>query len=319
MRLVIALGGNAMTSPDGSARPEDQRAAIVEAMRSVADLVEAGHEIVLTHGNGPQVGNLLLKNELAAAVVPPVPLDWCVAQTQATIGRLVLDALDDELAGRGHESRTAVVVTRTLVDADDPGFLVPSKPIGRYASAEEAAAMRVHGQHWTEVPGRGWRRSVASPEPRVILEVGTARSLLADGYVVVCAGGGGIPTVREDGRYAGVEAVIDKDLTAALLAAQIDADQLVIATDVEAAVVGFGTPDAQPLGAVDLAEVRRLATTGAFAAGSMGPKVEAVARFVEHTGRPGTITSLARIADAVAGQAGTRVVAASLPTPEPAP
>ncbi|WP_370618295.1 carbamate kinase [Mumia sp. Pv 4-285] len=315
MRLVIALGGNAMTSADGSARPEDQRAAVVGAVRSVADLVEAGHEIVLTHGNGPQVGNLLLKNEIAATVVPPVPLDWCVAQTQATIGRLVLDALDDELTSRGHEPRTAVVVSRTLVDADDPGFLVPSKPIGRYASADEAAAMRLHGQHWVEVTGRGWRRTVASPEPRAILEVGTARTLLAQGYVVVCAGGGGIPTVREDGRYAGVEAVIDKDLTAALLAAQIEADQLVIATDVEAAVVGFGTPDAQPLGVVDVVELRRLATTGAFAAGSMGPKVEAVARFVEHTGRTGTITSLSRIGEAVTGQAGTRVVADPAPLP----
>ncbi|MGH1562107.1 carbamate kinase [Mumia sp. DW29H23] len=307
MRLVIALGGNAMTSPDGSARPEDQRAAIVEAVRSIADLVEAGHEIVLTHGNGPQVGNLLLKNELAADVVPPVPLDWCVAQTQATIGRLVLDALDDELARRGHESRTAVLVTRTLVDRDDPGFLVPTKPIGRYASGEEAAAMRAHGQHWVEVPGRGWRRVVASPEPRAILEVSTARALLADGFVVVCAGGGGIPTVRESDAYVGVEAVIDKDLTAALLADQIDADVLVIATDVEAAVIGFGTPQAEPIGEVGVSEIRRLASTGAFGAGSMGPKVDAVARFAAHTGRTGVITSLHHIDDAVAGRTGTRV------------
>jgi carbamate kinase len=307
MRLVIALGGNAMTSPDGAARPEDQRAAIVEAMRSVADLVEAGHEIVLTHGNGPQVGNLLLKNELAADVVPPVPLDWCVAQTQATIGTLILDALDDELAGRGHQARTAALVTRALVDRDDPGFLVPTKPIGRYATAEEAAVMIEHGQHWVEVPGRGWRRVVASPEPRHVPEVDTARALLAQGFVVVCAGGGGIPTVRDDHGYAGVEAVIDKDLTAALIAEQINADALVIATDVEAAVVGFGTPSAEAIGAITVSEIRTLASTGAFGAGSMGPKVDAVARFAALTGRTGVITSLHHIGDAVAGRTGTRV------------
>ncbi|TNC30937.1 carbamate kinase [Mumia zhuanghuii] len=314
MRLVIALGGNAMTSGDGSARPEDQRTAIQGAMRSVADLVEAGHQIVLTHGNGPQVGNLLLKNEIAADVVPPVPLDWCVAQTQATIGRLVLDALDEELGRRGHPSRTAVIVTRTIVDRDDPGFLVPTKPIGRYATAEEAAAMQAHGQHWVEIPHKGWRRVVASPEPRRIPEVGTVRALLDDGFVVVCAGGGGIPTVRQGEAYVGIEAVIDKDLTAALLAEQVGADTLVIATDVDAAVVGFGTPHAEPLGAVGLAEIRRLASTGAFAAGSMGPKVEAVTRFAAHTGRTGVITSLPRIDDAVAGRTGTRVGPDPVPT-----
>ncbi|MFD1826067.1 carbamate kinase [Mumia zhuanghuii] len=314
MRLVIALGGNAMTSADGSARPEDQRAAIQSAMRSVADLVEAGHQIVLTHGNGPQVGNLLLKNEIAADVVPPVPLDWCVAQTQATIGRLILDALDDELARRGHPSRTAALVTRTIVDRDDPGFLVPTKPIGRYATAEEAAAMRGHGQHWVEVPQRGWRRVVASPEPREIPEVETVQTLLDNGSVVVCAGGGGIPTVREGTSYVGVEAVIDKDLTAALLADQVGADLLVIATDVDAAVVGFGTPQAEPLGAVGVSEIRRLAQAGAFGAGSMGPKVEAATRFAAHTGRTGVITSLPHIDDAVAGRTGTRVSPDSVPT-----
>lgn len=307
MRLVIALGGNAMTSADGSARPEDQREAIQSAMRSVADLVEAGHQVVLTHGNGPQVGNLLLKNEIAADVVPPVPLDWCVAQTQATIGRLILDALDDQLAQRGHASRTAVLVTRTVVDRDDPGFLIPTKPIGRYATGEEAAAMRAHGQHWVEVPGRGWRRVVASPEPREIPEVATVRALVDEGLVVVCAGGGGIPTVRDGSSYVGVEAVIDKDLTAALLAAQVGADLLVIATDVDAAVVGFGTPQAEPVGAVGVSEIRRLASTGAFGVGSMGPKVEAVARFAAHTGRTGVITSLPHIGAAVAGRTGTRV------------
>jgi carbamate kinase len=313
MRLVIALGGNAMTAADGSATPADQRAAVQEAMESVADLVVAGHEVVLTHGNGPQVGNLLLKNELAADTVAPVPLDWCGAQTQATIGMLVLDTLDVALAARGSDRRAAALVSRTLVDADDPAFAEPTKPIGRYLPEAEAALMIEHGQHWVEVGSRGWRRVVGSPEPQRMLDLAAAQALIADGFVVVCAGGGGIPTVHDPGTgYTGVEAVIDKDVASALLAEQVHADALVIATDVDAAVVGWGTPDARPLGELDAAEMRRIAAEGHFAAGSMGPKVEAVTRFAERCGRVGVITSLPRIADAVAGTAGTRVVPATV-------
>ncbi|MGH3496505.1 MAG: carbamate kinase [Nocardioidaceae bacterium] len=312
MRLLIALGGNAMTSADGQARPEDQQAAVGWAMQAVADLVVAGHEIVLTHGNGPQVGNLLLKNEMAAAVVPPVPLDWCGAQTQATIGMLMLDALDKALARRSSPVRSAALVSRTLADRDDPAFAAPTKPIGRYVSADEARPMIEHGQHWVDLGIRGWRRVVASPEPEECLDVGAAVTLLDAGYVVVCSGGGGIPTVSDGEQgYAGVEAVIDKDLTAALLGTQLQVDRLIIATDVEAAVVGFGTPDARPLGEVTVSELRAFAADGHFAAGSMGPKVEAVCRFVERTGRIGVITALPHIEAAVAGAIGTRVVPAS--------
>ncbi|MPZ60262.1 MAG: carbamate kinase [Propionibacteriales bacterium] len=309
MRLLIALGGNAMTAADGSARPADQRAAITAAMEAVADLVVAGHRVVLTHGNGPQVGNLLLKNELAAEVVPPVPLDWCGAQTQATIGMLAMDALDRLLPERGSSTRSATLVSRTLVDRDDPAFATPTKPIGRYVTRAEAELMMDHGQHWVEIKDRGWRRVVASPEPRECLDVAGVTALLDAGYVVVCSGGGGIPTVSDEQEgYIGVEAVIDKDLTAALLAMQLDVDTLVIATDVDSAVIGWGTPQARPLGRVTPVELRRLATEGHFAAGSMAPKVEAVTRFAERTGRPGVITSLARIEAAVAGDAGTRVL-----------
>jgi carbamate kinase len=311
MRLVVALGGNAMTAADGTARPEDQRSAIAQAMESVADLVQDGHEVVLTHGNGPQVGNLLLKNELAAEFVPPVPLDWCGAQTQATIGMLVLDTLDDALAERQLATRTAALVSRTLVDPRDPGFMTPSKPIGRYVSAGEAGLMIEHGQHWVDAGKRGWRRVVASPEPLRCLDFAAAACLLAAGYVVVCSGGGGIPTVHRPGEgLTGVEAVVDKDLTAALLAQQLEADALIIATDVEAAVIGWGTPDARAIGEISTAELRSLSRSGHFAAGSMGPKVEAVTRFAERTGRLAVITSLPRIAEAVAGHVGTRVVPA---------
>ncbi|MBB5965012.1 carbamate kinase [Planomonospora venezuelensis] len=297
-RVVIALGGNAMTASDGSATPEDQRRAVEGAMRHAAALIAAGHQVVLTHGNGPQVGNLILKNQLAADVVPPVPLDWCGAQTQATIGALVLNALD---------GRASVVVTRTLVDPADPAFGDPVKPIGRYFTEAEARRFEALGQTWRRFE-RGWRRVVPSPEPLQILDAPAVAALMAAGFVVVAAGGGGVPVVRgPDGRLTGVEAVIDKDLAAALLARTVRAARLVIATDVPQAVVGFGTAQARPIGPITASELRGLHAAGHFAAGSMGPKVEAALRFVEHGGDRAVITSLENIAEAVTGQAGTVV------------
>ena len=214
-------------------------------MSHVADLVAAGHEVAITHGNGPQVGNILVKNELAAHVVPPVPLDWCGAQTQGTIGFTMLDALEESLARRGVQRPVAAIVTRTLVDPDDPGFTRPTKPVGRYLSKDEAEPLIALGQVWEDRGAKGWRRVVASPEPLEVLDAHTLLTLMQAGYVAVAAGGGGIPVVRSDAATVhGVEAVIDKDLTAALLARAIDADALVIATDVPHAVVGWGTPEA---------------------------------------------------------------------------
>ena len=214
MRVLLALGGNAMTAPDGSATPAAQIEAVGVAMRAAARLVAAGHELVITHGNGPQVGNILVKNELAANVVPPVPLDWCGAQTQGTLGFTILNALDHALADAGVARPVAALVTRTLVDREDQGFTHPSKPIGRYLPREQAQTLIDHGQVWEDRGEKGWRRVVASPEPLEVLDVGPVRVLLEAGHVVVAAGGGGIPVVREaDGRLRGVEAVIDKDLT----------------------------------------------------------------------------------------------------------
>ena len=309
MRVLLALGGNAMTSPDGRARPEDQISAATVAMAAVADLVCQDVEVVVTHGNGPQVGNLLVKNELAAAVVPPVPLDWCGAQTQATLGFILMNALDAALAERGCERRSATVVTRALVDAGDPGFTRPTKPIGRFLPAEEAALLVEHGETWEDRGEKGWRRVVASPEPLEIVDAPAATTLIDAGFVVVANGGGGIPVVRrEDGTLAGVEAVIDKDLGAALLARAIDADVLVIATDVPNAVLHYGTPDAVPVERVSVQGLRSLAGAGHFASGSMGPKVDAACRFVERGGRYAVITSLGQITDAAAGARGTVVV-----------
>ena len=246
MRVLLALGGNAMTSADGRARPEDQIAAAGVAMAAVADLLEHDVDVVVTHGNGPQVGNLLVKNELAAAVVPPVPLDWCGAQTQATLGFVLMDALDAALGRRGVDRRTATVVTRTLVDADDPGFTRPTKPIGRYLPAEEAALLVEHGETWEDRGEKGWRRVVASPEPlrdpRRARRAGAGRRRLRRRSPTAAAGS---RSSRDaDGSLRGVEAVIDKDLGAALLARTVEADVLVIATDVPHAVLHYGTPEA---------------------------------------------------------------------------
>jgi carbamate kinase len=303
-RVVIALGGNAMTGPDGSATPAAQRNAIREAAGHIADVVAAGVEVVLTHGNGPQVGNLLVKNELAAHVVPPVPLDWCVAQTQATIAFTLTDELDAALAARNLPQRTAGLVTRTLIDVDDPGFREPSKPVGRFLRREEAERFVSLGQIWEDRGEKGWRRVVASPEPKSVIDSPAIHALAAAGFVVVCAGGGGIP-VTDDGRdgigLRGVEAVIDKDLTAAILGRELDADTLVIATDVPNVMVDFGTPSQRPLGRVTAAELRELAAAGQFARGSMGPKVDAALRFLDAGGTRAVITTLEHIADAVRG------------------
>jgi carbamate kinase len=308
-RVLVALGGNAMTAADGSATPDAQRQAIEGAMARVADLVAAGVQVALTHGNGPQVGNLLIKNQLAAHVVPPVPLDWCGAQTQATIGMLILNALEGAIAIRGATRPVSVVVTRTLVNGADRAFQTPTKPVGRYFPEAEARRFMALGQSWTQVGERGWRRVVASPEPLEILDAPAVDTLMAAGYVVVSAGGGGIPVVRDGGRLRGVEAVIDKDLAAQLLARHIGADTLVIATDVDHVMTGYGTAKARPIGRTTPGELRRLAGEGQFATGSMGPKVEAALRFIAAGGRRAAISSLDLIADAAGGKAGTIIEA----------
>ena len=305
MRVVLALGGNAMTAPDGSATPAAQIAAVEVAMTAAARLVAAGHELVITHGNGPQVGNLLVKNELAAHVVPPVPLDWCGAQTQGTLGFTILDALDDALAATGTRRPVAAIVTRTLVDRDDPGFTHPTKPIGRYLSHAQAQPMIDHGQVWQDRGEKGWRRVVASPEPLEVLDVPALLTLLEAGHVVVAAGGGGIPVVRDAaGRLRGVEAVIDKDRAAAVLARDLRADLLIIATDAPGVFLDYGTPTQRLV-----ASAHPDALAGhPFPDGSMGPKVESALAFARTgSGRAALIGSLEELPAILDGTAGTRV------------
>jgi carbamate kinase len=309
MRVLLALGGNAMTNAEGRARVEDQVAAAAVAMDAVTDLLQHDVDVVITHGNGPQVGNLLVKNELAAAVVPPVPLDWCGAQTQATLGFVLMNALDAALAQRGLERRTAALVTRTLVASNDAGFTRPTKPIGRFLPVEEAIVLVEHGETWEDRGARGWRRVVASPEPLRIVDAPAVRALVDAGFVVVANGGGGIPVVQEpDGSLRGVEAVIDKDLGAALLARTVEADVLVVVTDVPHAVLRYGTTEAEEIGTVPVDAMRSYAAEGHFASGSMGPKVEAACRFVEQGGSRAVVTDLAHLADAVRGDGPATVV-----------
>lgn len=296
--VVVALGGNAIAPRGHGGTAAEQTENLAGAAAVIARLVADGYRPVVTHGNGPQVGNLLLKNELAADVVPAMPLDWCVAQTQATIGFTLVTQLERELAARGIERDVISVVSRVLVDPADDSFDEPTKPIGRWQ------------------PDRP-RRLVPSPPPLSLLDLHLIERLLATDAVVVAYGGGGIPMARLDGgELRGVEAVVDKDRCAALLADRLDATRLVIATDVEQVQVSYGTPEARALGSVTSAELRGLLDGGEFPAGSMGPKVEAVCRFVDRSGRRAAIGSLEELSAVVAGTAGTQVHHAETPGAE---
>ncbi len=323
---MVALGGHAIVPRGAAGTAEEQTATIRLAMVEVAILVAEGFDVVVTHGNGPQVGNLLTKNVLARRVVPAMPLDWCVAQTQATIGLAMLTALEAELAARGIERPIVPVLSRVLVRADDPAWDQPTKPIGRSVTAEEARAAMADDP--TEVwratdptSAAGWRRIVASPEPVRSLEAATVRMLLEAGAVVVANGGGGVAMVEDSaGRLVGADAVVDKDLAGALLAVEIEADRLVILTDVPGVAVDYGGAGQRWLETTDPTELRVLAARPTFGVGSMAPKVEAALRFVEATGRPATIGPLERAAETLHGRSGTRIVAsralAEPPTPQ---
>jgi carbamate kinase len=308
-RLVLALGGNAIAPSGTGGTAEEQTHNIARTMKMVAQLIVDGYEVVITHGNGPQVGNLLLKNELAKHVVPAMPLDWCVAQTQATIGYQIITALERELEQLGDLSTVVPVISRVEVAPDDPAWDEPTKPIGPYITDEAQIRERERdGQQFVRDDARGWRRVVASPEPVRLLEPMTIDLLLRAGAVVVANGGGGIPMVRgRDGVLVGVEAVVDKDLSAALLARQLAADQLVILTDVPGVAVDFGRPSQRWLTATTTTELRTLAAEGHFRRGSMGPKVDAVVRFVGRGDRLAVIAELDEVVPAVRGEAGTQV------------
>lgn len=299
MRIVIAIGGNALLERGDRPDAAVQAANSLKAVRALAPLA-AEHEVVVTHGNGPQVGLLALESAADPELAAPYPLDVLGAQTQGMIGYWLLQALQNDLPGR----QVVAVVNQTLVSAADPAFAAPTKFVGQVY--DEPTARRLAAERgWSVAPdGRYWRRVVPSPEPRRVVETRVVRLLLAAGAVVVCAGGGGVPVIRnEAGRLQGVEAVIDKDLATAVLAESLEADALLLLTDVPAVMRGFGTPDAEPILRATPAALRR----EEFPAGSMGPKIEAVCRFVETTGDLAAIGALSDAALILAGKAGTIV------------
>ncbi|HEX6989424.1 MAG TPA: carbamate kinase [Bacillota bacterium] len=306
---VVALGGNAIQRPGARGTYAEQMESVRGTARVLASIIGSGRaRVVITHGNGPQVGAILLQNELAARQVPPLPLDACGAESQGLLGYLLSQALTAAFGPSGPQVVT--VLTRVRVNPADPAFAQPEKPIGPYYGDAEAEEGRRRGWVMRHDAARGgWRRVVASPQPAAILELAAIRTLLDQGFVVVAAGGGGVPVIQEGRELVGAEAVIDKDLASALLADALDADGLFILTDVEAVAVDFGRPDQRFLGEVSLQELARHHKEGQFGSGSMGPKVEAILRFVGagRPGRLGAIGALAAAHDVLAGRAGTRV------------
>ena len=308
--LLVALGGNALSPARGTGTIDEQIGITRRTVRTLARLALPGVRLVITHGNGPVVGKILLRQYYAREHVPPMRLDVCVAHSQGGIAHLLMQGMEDELARYDVERRVACVLTRVEVDGDDPGFTHPSKPIGPFFSAEEARNLeRTLGWTMMEDAGRGWRYIVASPRPRRILDLDLVASLSDQGYVVIAAGGGGIPVVRRpDGSHAGVPAVIDKDLTSALLATSIGADTLLMLTAVQRVAVDFGKPSQRALERVTASELAALQEAGHFGKGSMGPKVDGALRFLAAGGRRAIIAHLDEAVPALDGSAGTHVV-----------
>src|SRR5437867_3841432 len=309
-KLVVAIGGNALQPAGETADAGAQRRRIEATASLLADVVGAGHDLVLTHGNGPQVGNILVQNEETRHLVPPMPLDVCGAESQALIGYLLAQALRNEFAHRKIDRDVASIVTQVLVHADDAAFANPTKPIGPYYLRDDEILVK-KAKGWKMVFDQrgGWRRVVPSPRPVEVVEKDIIRMLVGngDGRIVIAAGGGGIPVVRKDGKFVGVEAVIDKDHAAAVLAQAIGWKHLVIATDVSHVALDFGKPSQKFLDRMTVVEAKKHLADGQFPPGSMGPKIEAVIEFLEHGGQHAVITDLEHLVPAVAGKAGTQL------------
>jgi carbamate kinase len=308
---VLAIGGNALIRDRKHESIPDQYEMVCALAEDIAGMIEAGWKVVVTHGNGPQVGFILRRSELSISEVPPVPMDYAGADIQGAVGYMFLKALRNVFKRRRIARQPACVVTQTLVDREDPAFANPTKPIGSHM--EEARAKQLAKKyHWTvrEDAGRGWRRVVPSPMPQAIVETPVIKTLAAQGFVVVACGGGGIPVVQDEGGdLRGVEAVIDKDLASSLLARSMEADILVLPTGVEKVALDFNKPTQRWLDRMTLAEARKHQADGQFDPGSMGPKIAALVDFVGGGGRMGLITDPPNLSRALRGETGTRLVA----------
>ncbi len=308
---VVALGGNAILRRGQSGTASQQRRNLQETSRQLVRLIQRGFRLVITHGNGPQVGAILLQHEEGQrAGVPPMPLDVCVAESQGLLGYLIQQSLYNELVRANIEKSVVTILTQTAVRPDDPAFAHPTKPIGPFYTEQQAREMAARtGLPLVDDAGRGFRRVVASPRPLAIVEAETIRQLVHQGVVVIASGGGGIPVVRRpDYELEGVEAVIDKDLASARLAIQLHADLFLILTDVPRVYLGYRTPGQREVQRMTVAEARAFLARGEFAEGSMGPKVQACVEFVERTGKRAVITALEMAESAADGQTGTAIV-----------
>lgn len=306
---VIAVGGNAIIPTNGSGTIEAQRILTSTSMRQVADLIVSGRKVIITHGNGPIVGNIVERNEAVKDRIPPMPLDVCGADSQGGIGYMIQQSLGNELNERGVHRDVVAIVSQVLVSGDDEAFKHPTKPIGLFYGPEEAREIeREKGYRMIMDANRGYRRVVPSPRPLEIIEVETIAKLLRLGAVVIAVGGGGIPVVRNGARLTGVEAVIDKDRAAAVLGKMVHAERLVILTSVPEVYVHFGTKQQKALRKVKLSAIRKLFGEGEFPPGSMGPKMEAAIDFLESGGKRVIISDATMLLDACRGKAGTHIL-----------
>ncbi len=308
-KVVVALGGNALQDVDSDATSGAQQRAIEDTVKYLADLVGGGHRIIITHGNGPQVGRIAIQNEIARETTPAMPLDVCGAMSQGMIGYHIQQALGYELAVRGIKRQVVTVVTQVVVDENDQSFKNATKPIGLFYTEKEAEMLKKEkGYYMVEDSGRGYRRVVASPKPKRIIEIGTIKTMIDNDIIVIAAGGGGIPVIEECGKIKGVEAVIDKDLTSERLAEDIDADTLIVFTAVEKVSINFGKANQKELDKVTVEEMRQYLAEGHFAPGSMLPKVLAGIKFAESKfGRKTIITSLDKAKEALMDLGGTQI------------
>jgi carbamate kinase len=309
--IVIALGGNALLKRGQKGSFDEQYQNVKTTVSKIADLIVGGYKIVLTHGNGPQVGATLLRHEAAKNIAPPFPLDACGAETQGFIGYMIQQALRNELKSRGIDKYVVTVISRVIVDKHDLAFQNPTKPIGPFYSKDEADKLLQERPDLVvkEDAGRGYRRVVPSPDPKIIAERFAIRALVDSGFVVVACGGGGIPIIEEGTQTMGVEAVIDKDLASQRLATLIGANVLVILTDVSGAYVNYGTPEQEMITEITSGKLKNYLREGQFKQGSMAPKVEAAMRFVESGGERAIIAELGSLLEALDGKTGTHVVA----------
>ncbi len=305
---VVAIGGNAVNRPGEAATAENMMRNIAVTAGYIADMIEKDYDVVITHGNGPQVGNILIQQDEAKEKIPPFPLDFNGAMTQGFMGYMIVQELQNILREKNISKEIAAVVTQIVVDKNDDDFNHPSKPIGPFYSEEEGKKIQQEkGWNFKEDAGRGWRRVVPSPKPLDVIEKNTIAKLVAEDYIVVAGGGGGIPVKIENGKIIGVEAVIDKDRASALLAAELNADELIILTGVEKVCLNFGKPNQKDLDTLTLAEAEAYMNEGHFAKGSMLPKIEACVDFVKMSGNDALITDMEKLAEAIDGKTGTRI------------